>query len=231
MSYILTKFNKDISTHIWLTSDTHFGHNKDFLYKPRGFKTIEEHDKEIITNWNSVIDPEDIVFHLGDMMLGDQEHGIECLKQLNGKIFLIRGNHDTETKIQKYIEQLSNFTYVGEALTIKCGKQHYFLSHYPCICANYDDKPLTQHLINLYGHTHQQAEFYQDNPFMFHVGIDSNYNYPINLYNINSKIHKQVEELYKMKQQNKEFYKWVEENAKAMEYFDTHPAAGEEILD
>ena len=27
---------------IFLTSDTHFNHNKDFVYAARGFKTIEE---------------------------------------------------------------------------------------------------------------------------------------------------------------------------------------------
>ena len=33
---------------------------------------------------------------------------------------------------------------------------------------------LRMHLINLFGHTHQNKQFYQDIPFMFHVGMDSN---------------------------------------------------------
>lgn len=33
---------------------------------------------------------------------------------------------------------------------------------------------LKMHLINLFGHTHQQKRFYNDIPFMFHVGMDSN---------------------------------------------------------
>lgn len=35
---------------IYLTSDLHFGHNKEFLYKPRGFNSIEAHDEQIIKN-------------------------------------------------------------------------------------------------------------------------------------------------------------------------------------
>lgn len=35
---------------IWFTSDLHFGHNKSFLYEPRGFNSIEEHDATIIKN-------------------------------------------------------------------------------------------------------------------------------------------------------------------------------------
>ena len=33
---------------IYLTSDLHFNHNKEFLYEPRGFNSPEEHDEEII---------------------------------------------------------------------------------------------------------------------------------------------------------------------------------------
>ena len=40
---------------IWFTSDTHFGHIKDFLWSPRGFYSIQEHDEAIIHNWNEVI--------------------------------------------------------------------------------------------------------------------------------------------------------------------------------
>ena len=29
---------------IFVTSDTHFGHDRGFLYEPRGFENIQEHD-------------------------------------------------------------------------------------------------------------------------------------------------------------------------------------------
>ena len=83
---------------IWLTSDTHFGHDREFIWSPRGFKSVEENDTEIIKRWNEVVKPEDIVYHLGDVILGDNAHGIECLKQLNGQIKIMSGNHDTNAR-------------------------------------------------------------------------------------------------------------------------------------
>ena len=91
-----------MKNNIWFVSDTHFGHQKDFLFGPRGFTNFEEHDTAIIENWNSVVAPNDEVYHLGDVMLGDNEHGIECLKKLNGKIHILIGNHDTDTRIELY---------------------------------------------------------------------------------------------------------------------------------
>ena len=46
----------------------------------RGFKSIEEHDAEIIKRWNEVITAEDDVYILGDLMLGDNAEGMNILK-------------------------------------------------------------------------------------------------------------------------------------------------------
>ena len=35
---------------IYFTSDLHFGDDKGFIYKPRGFNSIEDHDNTIIEN-------------------------------------------------------------------------------------------------------------------------------------------------------------------------------------
>lgn len=39
----------------YFTSDTHFGHNKEFVFKERGFNSVEEMNAAIIKNWNSVV--------------------------------------------------------------------------------------------------------------------------------------------------------------------------------
>ena len=39
----------------YFTSDLHIGHDKDFIWKARGFNSIEEHDTQILKNWNSII--------------------------------------------------------------------------------------------------------------------------------------------------------------------------------
>lgn len=164
---------------IFLTSDTHFGHDREFLWGPRGFTSSQEHDEAVIKNWNETVSAEDIVYHLGDLMLGDNLYGIECVKRLNGHIKLIRGNHDTDARWKLY-EKLPNVELVGWADVIKYKKYNFYLSHHPTLTSNLEKAPhLRMHLINLYGHTHQMGKFYQDMPYMFHVGLDSNDNRPI----------------------------------------------------
>lgn len=164
---------------IFLTSDTHFGHDREFLWGPRDFTNSQEHDEAIIKNWNEIVGPDDIVYHLGDLMLGDNAHGIECVKRLNGHIKLIRGNHDTDARWKLY-GTLPNVELIGWADVIKYKKYNFYLSHHPTLTSNLEKAPhLRMHLINLYGHTHQTGKFYQDMPYMFHVGLDSNDNRPI----------------------------------------------------
>ena len=164
---------------IFLTSDTHFGHDREFLWGPRGFTSSQEHDEAVIKNWNETVSAEDTVYHLGDLMLGDNLYGIECVKRLNGHIKLIRGNHDTDARWKLY-EKLPNVELVGWADVIKYKKYNFYLSHHPTLTSNLEKAPhLRMHLINLYGHTHQRGKFYQDMPYMFHVGLDSNDNRPI----------------------------------------------------
>ena len=67
---------------IFLTSDTHFGHDRDFIWKPRGFSNVHEMNEEIVRRWNSLVTEEDIVYHLGDIMLGDDVSGYDIIKAI-----------------------------------------------------------------------------------------------------------------------------------------------------
>ena len=164
---------------IFVTSDTHFGHDREFLWGPRGFMSHVDHDKEVIRRWNETVQPDDVIYHLGDVMLGDNAYGIGCLEQLNGQIKIIPGNHDTASRLSLY-KLLPNVEVLGLAEMIKYKKYNFYLSHHPTMTSNLEKAPyLRMHLINLYGHTHQQKPFYQDIPFMFHVGMDSNNCTPI----------------------------------------------------
>lgn len=180
---------------LWLTSDTHFCHDREFIYKPRGFSSVEESNEEIIQRWNSVIGPSDLVYHLGDVMLNDNKKGIECLERLNGQIYVIRGNHDTNNRLNLYTEAKNVFDAGDCARILIHDGYHFYVSHYPTLTSNMDNgAPIKKHMINLYGHTHQKTNFYQDQPFMYHVGLDSHNCYPVEINDIIKDIKAKVEE-------------------------------------
>lgn len=180
---------------IYITSDLHFGHNREFLYKPRGFNSIEEHDEAIIERWNKTVSDEDKVVILGDLMLGDNEHGIECLMRLNGNKSFIRGNHDTDIRLPLYMdEQRANIGYLGDATTLTYRKYHFYLSHYPTLTGNLEKESLHQMTLNLYGHTHQKTNFFEDRPYMYHVGMDSHNCTPVLLDDIITEMNNKVRE-------------------------------------
>lgn len=60
-------------------------------------------DEQLIANWNQQVGEDDTVFHLGDFALANKNRTIEIGQRLNGKKYLILGNHDTH-KIQTYYD-------------------------------------------------------------------------------------------------------------------------------
>lgn len=167
---------------IWVTSDLHIGHDKPFLYEPRGFGSIEEHDRALVDNWNELVDAGDTVYILGDVMLrhgiedADFSYGLSVLQKLNGSLVIIRGNHDSMNRIEKY-KGCSNVVSAGDAALYlnypEVGSYHFYLSHYPTLISHKILKPLKAAIINLYGHTHQKEKFYQDHPYMYCVCLDA----------------------------------------------------------
>ncbi len=165
---------------IYFTSDLHFGHNKEFIYKARGYNTILEHDIKVLDNILSAgIKEDDDLYILGDLMLGDTDWGIELIRRLPGRIHIMTGNHDTENKIDQYME-LPNVVEIVAASIIKYGKYHFYLSHYPTLTGNTDGH-ISNTLLNLFGHTHQKEKFYNNNWNMYNVSLDAHDNRPVSI--------------------------------------------------
>ena len=160
---------------IWLTSDWHFCHDREFLWSPRGFKSVDEMDNAIVTRHNKLVDVNDEVFMLGDAMLNDNEMGIWLIKQLKGHIHIICGNHDTDVRRALYAN-CYNVVEVVDAKRLKYNGYHFFLSHYPCLCANYDDgRSLKKQCISLCGHSHYRNPFRDmDKGLIYHCELDCN---------------------------------------------------------
>lgn len=179
---------------IFFISDLHFYHDREFIYKPRGFSSAEENVEAIISNWNNIVSEEDTVYVLGDLMLNDNKKGLEALKQLKGNIKIVLGNHDTNARIALY-NSLPNVEILGFAVTIKYKKQSFYLSHYPTITSNFNKSTnIKEHLLNLYGHTHQKTKFYQDMPFMYCVCADAHNCRPVEIEEVFADIKEVIEE-------------------------------------
>lgn len=81
---------------IHFTSDTHFGHANIIKYSRRPFDNADHMDTMLIDNWNSVVSPDDTVYHLGDFTFGDLGSARRYRQRLNGRIHFIWGNHDRD---------------------------------------------------------------------------------------------------------------------------------------
>lgn len=178
---------------IYLISDLHFGHDREFIWKVREYESIAQMNNRQVEKWNAVVDNNDDVYVLGDVMLGDSKN-IEYIKQLNGKIHIVLGNHDTLTR-EKMYRELPNVVEVAEVgIRLKYKKHHFIMTHYPMMTGNLEKESLKQMSLNLYGHTHQSTNFYNDMPFMYHVGVDSHNGYPVLIDDIIEEMYQKVQE-------------------------------------
>lgn len=105
--------------HTFFTSDTHFNHANIIRFCNRPFNDVEQMNETLIANWNRVVQPEDTVFHLGDFCLGGSVEWTKILNRLNGKIYLILGNHDIKNIRQGYMRR---FEEVAMQMRIEIGK-------------------------------------------------------------------------------------------------------------
>lgn len=78
---------------IYFTSDPHFYHSNIIKYCNRPYSSVEEMNEALVTNWNSIVKPEDTVYCLGDFSLAIRPVELYSA-QLNGTKYLVPGNHD-----------------------------------------------------------------------------------------------------------------------------------------
>lgn len=78
----------------YITSDTHFSHARISELAARPFGSVAEMDAELIRRWNETVAPADVVLYLGDVALGSIADSLPLTAQLNGRKFLVPGNHD-----------------------------------------------------------------------------------------------------------------------------------------
>lgn len=184
---------------IWLTSDWHFNHDREFIWKSRGFNSVQEMNEAIVRRHNEVVSSEDIVYVLGDGCLGGGSKDIllankALIESLNGQIHYFCGNHDTDQRIMMYASCKNIVQIHGWADMVKYKGYHFYLSHFPTITGNLEKESLKQCTLNLFGHTHQIGNFFYDLPYMYHVGMDSHNCYPVCIDDIIEEMNQKVSE-------------------------------------
>lgn len=182
-------------SNILFTSDTHFFHKNVIQYSNRPFSSVEEMHDLFIARWNSVVTPKDLVYHLGDFILSNRiEHIEEILSRLNGKIFLVEGNHDVsfvkklkQNKIKKHLADkiVGIEPYITKKFNYRKESYYTVMMHYPIEI--WDRKHYDS--LCLHGHCHDRNPTMNDNLLRYNVGVDLNEYTPITFTQIIDKKH------------------------------------------
>ena len=187
---------------IWVCSDLHLQHKRIIEMCRTQFKTIQEHDQYVISQYNSVVGPDDLVYILGDACFTPKETGGKLLKQLNGRKILVTGNHDkftdNEYRSMGFIDVIHHPIYYNNNI---------ILSHIPTMeCFN------SPYVINVHGHVHGHI---LNLPNFFNVNVELTNYLPINITVFEEKA-QQLCSRYRWQPFGKEwyndYYKKVEQN-------------------
>lgn len=153
------------------TADTHFSHA--LMLSPtacnRPFADVRDMDEFLIRSWNAVVNPDDVVYHLGDfsMSLHDSDRVRSIFSRLMGRKFLVLGNHDYETpnQVHPLIASLAWEQAPTQQLEVTDEGQRIFLSHYPCRTW----PGILKGAWHFYGHAHGEMPHYHRSR---DVGVD-----------------------------------------------------------
>ena len=139
---------------LFVTSDTHFAHKNIIEYANRPFESVEKMNELLIFYWNEAVTPFDTVIHCGDLVMGGKEAAERIIPRLNGRILLVRGNHEYNANFYKrFGDKISILPHgfemgVGGFGSISSVK----FSHKPL-----PHKDIPEKCLNLHGHLHKHG--------------------------------------------------------------------------
>lgn len=189
---VLTKFPD--GDNLYFTADHHFGHANIIKFNNRPFRDVDDMNEKLIQRWNDTVPSGGIVFHLGDFCLGSSAMAMDILERLNGRIYLILGNHDIRNIKQGW---MARFEYVCQQMTIRVGDQSVILNHNPFLCYGGSYRDVWQ----LFGHVHSgpfscsgldHPRLKMLFPLQYDVGVDNNEYRPVSFAGVKAKIESQV---------------------------------------
>lgn len=151
---------------IFLTADPHLMHLK--VSGLRGFDTPEKHDLVLKRNWNRVVSHDDLVYILGDVVMGPnkKETFRRLHEEFNGRKILVLGNHDRghpgnrNGHLHLHDGEYDGFEAVVQSASIRHEGREFLLSHFPYDGDHADESRFDQWRLRdlgvplLHGHTH-----------------------------------------------------------------------------
>lgn len=166
---------------IYFTSDLHFYHTKIINYVGRKFSSVEEMNTRLIKNWNKTVRYNDEVYILGDVTMKGPDKVREIFSALNGRKYLIRGNHDyfadkSDWLVEEYLTE-----WVKDYHELHYNNFTFVLCHYPFLEWN----KFYQGSYNLHGHLHgtknDNLKNLADGIRRYDVGVDANNFFPVSI--------------------------------------------------
>lgn len=156
-------------------------------------------DQALIDNWNSVVDKDAIVFHLGDFAFATNRRWREIVEALNGKIYLIMGNHDEGRYPGDKTMEIFEGVYGQLQITIENKKV--YLNHYPFLCYGGTYRGDINSVWQLFGHLHLMPNGTSKDteranlcfPYQYEVGVDLNDYKPISWQQVKERIEYQID--------------------------------------
>ncbi|MEY8257126.1 metallophosphoesterase [Erysipelotrichaceae bacterium 66-17] len=141
-------------------SDLHFFHRAlNDKMDVRGFEDVEEMNEYMVSQWNRKVNKRDEVVVLGDFSWGNARDTAEIIDRLNGRIFLIRGNHDRFLDDKNF--DVSVFGWVKDYAELSDNRRKVVLSHYPIAFYNGQyrrDENGNPRTFMLHGHIHNTQD-------------------------------------------------------------------------
>ena len=141
-------------------ADLHFYHEAiNSRMDCRGFADAAQMNAYMIEKWNGKVRKKDDVVIIGDLSWGNVQETNALLEQLNGRLYLIRGNHDRF--LSKRDANIERFKWVKPYEELSDNGRKVVLCHYPIMCYNGQyrlDKNGNPKTYMLYGHVHDTQD-------------------------------------------------------------------------
>lgn len=154
---------------VLFTSDLHLLHRNIIDFCNRPYESIEEMSEGIIKNWNEQVDRNQTVFVLGDVTWGNVQVTNDILNKLNGKIVLIRGNHDSD-RVCKLFDDVHDMLGLNVTNFNNGVSKYVHMCHYPLL--EWDG--FRKDSWHLHGHLHSSNDNRLTGERRLDVGLDGN---------------------------------------------------------